>query len=75
MYILTIAKKNKVFVHRFKTVSEAYKCYLDNYATLGDYWYYFRCCGVLLNRVKEERIMECVFRNVTKNAVLVEARE
>lgn len=71
MYLLIVAKTKKTFLYKFKTVSEAYNCYLQNYATLGDHLYYFLCCGKRLSKVKEERVMESVLRNVAGNNIVL----
>lgn len=48
----------------FYTITDAYTFYLKNYATYRDYLYYLCCAHRLLNRVQDEHIMECIFRNV-----------
>lgn len=74
--ILIVRKGNLVIVKKFDTVTEAYHHYLKNYSTFGEWWYYLKCAHKLLNRVTDEQIMECVFRNVFNPCVcLMEGRD
>lgn len=60
----------------FPTLTEAYHYYLKNYTTIGDYVYYLKVAKKLLNKVKNEDVMECVFRNVFKeNCKLIRKTE
>lgn len=56
----------------FKTITEAYRHYLLRYADDDEFSYYFNCCNTSLYEVKDERIMEEIFRNVFGKAVIIE---
>lgn len=72
---LVVAIKKNVFVHKFDTITEAYRYYLKKYSTLGDWWYYLTCAHKLLSSVTNEEIMECIFRNCFTNACITESYE
>ena len=73
--ILVVAIKKNVFVHKFDTVTEAYRYYLKKYSTLGDWWCYLTCAHKLLSSIINEEIMECIFRNCFTNACIIESYE
>lgn len=65
--------KEMDFVHKetFDTITEAYNYYVRYFSTKIDWLYYLFHCHRLLNRVKDEEVMEAVFRNVFTNACIV----
>ena len=75
MVVLTVVRKKEVAVWKFNTITEAYKFYVKYYATLGEWWYYLNCAHTLLNRVKDEAIMECLFTHCFVNACVCKTRE
>lgn len=56
----------------FKTVTEAYRHYLLHYASADEHFYYLKCAGGSLVDVKDETIMEEIFRNVFDKACIIE---
>jgi hypothetical protein len=74
MTVLAIVRHNKVVVKKFATVTEAYNHYVKYYATFGEWFYYLRCAHTLLNRVHDEDIMECLFRNCFYSACITSER-
>ena len=75
MVHLAVVRKNEVAYWHFNSITEAYKFYVKHYATLGEWWYYLNCAHTLLNRVKREEIMECLFTHCFRNACIWESRE
>ena len=73
--ILVVAIKKNVFVHKFDTVTEAYRYYLKKYSTLDDWWYYLIYAHKLLSSIINEEIMECIFRNCFTNTCIIESYE
>lgn len=62
--ILIVGRGHVVNIRKFETVTEAYQCYLKEFATFGDWAYYLHCAHKLLSRVYDEETMECIFQNV-----------
>lgn len=60
------------FTYNFNSITEAYHFYLYQFSTLGEWWYYLRCAHRLLDSVKDEQVMESIFKNVfNKNVCLL----
>ena len=70
--ILVVCKGRVVNVRKFETVTEAYRYYLKEFSTFGEWADYLRYEHKMLNRVHDEEIMEYIFENVFgKNVQLV----
>ena len=70
--ILVVCKGHVVNVRKFETITEAYRCYLKEFSTFGEWADYLRYEHKMLNRVHDEEIMEYIFENVFgKNVQLV----
>lgn len=74
MIVLTVVRGHKVRIHYFNSVSAAYYYYVRHYATIAEWWYYLRCAHYLLNKVSNEAVMECLFRNVFRDACIAQDR-
>ena len=54
----------------FNTITEAYKYYIKKYATFGDWLYYLKVAHTFLHKVTDEEIMQSIFRNCFKRAII-----
>lgn len=61
---LIVGREDTIYVDKFDSITDAYFFYLKKFATFGDWWYYLRRAHKLLNHVRNERIMNSIFRNV-----------
>lgn len=70
--ILFVSTKNCVHVHKFNTVTEAYKYYLHSYITPLDSIHYYNETHNFFNKVTNEETMIEIFKEYfNKKALLV----
>lgn len=71
---LLVHRHGKHIIETYSTVTEAYHRYLSKYATIQEWFYYWRCCGLRLNQVTDEETMVAISVNVFHKAIIVKER-